>query len=194
MWNFLTRFLKIIFLIGGTAFWVSLGYGQNADQSILQGWLRFMSQQRVGNLDILSRSQLLQELKVIMPKYKANDILNKYDFLRPVEQVGKFTVLIGKYKYGFGDQNDVVIFLETKGAKIAAVCTAFLLSVIEPMPMNWDQVTPYQVADLPHHMELTYYLQGTVPINITRPIGEGCANQNAKIAVERFQAVIQNSP
>jgi len=82
-----------------------------------------------------------------------------------------------------------VIFLSSIDARVEAICRAYVLS--QWHGMNGDGVAPYQMASSPTSTELTYYLRDGKQVHFSRPLGEGCANGNAKLAVERWQKAVR---
>lgn len=179
-----------IFLLMAIAAWPIVSQAQNPDRVILADWLGSLPTKEISG-SFFQHPQFTKGLEKVIPNKEWQKILGEYNFLQPVEEVeamGRWMVVIGQLRYG--KENDMVIFLSSIDARVEAICRAYVLSVWY-VPMNWDGVAPYQVASSPASTELTYYLRDGKQVHVSRPVGENCANGNAKLAVERWQKAVR---
>ena len=170
--------------------WPVVSFGQNPDRVILADWLGSLPTKEISG-SFFQHPQFTKGLEKVIPNKEWQKILGEYNFLQPVEEVeamGRWMVVMGQLRYG--KENDMVIFLSSIDARVEAICRAYVLSVWY-VPMNWDGVAPYQVASSPASTELTYYLRDGKQVHFSRPVGENCANGNAKLAVERWQKAVR---
>jgi hypothetical protein len=156
------------------------------DRVIWADWVNLTQNLNYGSADLFSYAPFQAEITKILPKGLWQDILRSYHFNHQVVKIDQWLVITGYARYDSSKVEDIIIIIDFSNGRIEALCQAHIVSEWY-VPMNWDGITPYQVASSPAYVELTYYQYNKPQQAIQRPLGgENCANGNPETAVKRW--------
>lgn len=155
------------------------------DRVIWADWVNLTQNLNYGSDDLFSYAPFQAEITKILPKGRWQDILRSYQFDHQIVKVDQWFVVTGYSRYDSRKNEDLVIIIDFANGRIEALCQAHIVSEWY-VPMNWDGITPYQVASSPAYVVLTYYQHNKPQQTLERPLGENCANGNPETAVKRW--------
>jgi hypothetical protein len=175
--------IKIIgFLI--TYLMVNSAIALSIKPNYVEKWLGHLPSDEIEGTTLLNHPRFLESLENIFGASEwKQDLLRAY-FTKPMQKLGFWYVATGHLLTG-----DIAIFIDSTTKEIQAVCLSKTLYIVSSHPVD---IPPRQQQQVNYYFMTSRYPNNESILNLTfiSP-GRNCAGDDGKIAVKRWQDILQ---